>query len=88
LRRLDFAAVLAQLRWDPGEADRPIYRLLGVAVYPALAREHAMLADLELALLGTAADLDIVCLRPRKVLKGGAEGLHAYYPQVHLQTAL
>lgn len=88
LRRLDFAAVLAQLRWDPGEADRTIYRLLGVAGYPALAREHAILADLELPLLGTAADLDIVCLRSGKVLKGGAEGLHSYHPQIHLQTAL
>ena len=87
-RGLDLAAVLAQLGRDPGQPDGGVDRLLRVPGDALLAPEHPVLVDLQIALLGHAADDDVVRLGTGEVLERCAVALLRDHPQVDLDAVL
>src|SRR5574338_53488 len=86
--RLDLAPRFAQLRWDPGQTDGGEHLALVAPRDPARATVHAVLVDLEPALLAEAPDGDVVRLGAGKVVKRGAEATRGHDAEVDLQPRL
>jgi hypothetical protein len=100
LRRLDLAAILAQLRSDPRQIDGGVdvgffgarhplaasWILCGLRRRLAVARlKDPVLGDLEPAPHRPLAQLDVVLLRAGEIHQSGAVALRRHHPQIHLQ---
>src|SRR5207249_1606037 len=96
-RQLHFARPFAQLRWNPGQADRGVHFFFGpasqVAAFArplersgtrAIDGKDAVLVELQSLADGDRAQLDVVFLRAGEVLQGGAKALWRHYSQVDL----
>ena len=72
LGRLDLASILAEGRWDPGQAEAVVDVLLrlGDDEVPALGIEQPVLGELQLLADRDLSGPDVVGLGPREVLKG------------------
>src|SRR2546421_113273 len=83
-RRLELAAVLAELGLDVGQAEELIDLLLGGAAVgdARLVVEHPILRDVQAAAHGGVAQGGIVLARAREVLKQIAELLRRADPQI------
>jgi len=87
VRRLDLAAVFAQLRRYVRQADSAIYRFLAVTGDALRAAEHAVLVDLQTELLRDAADRDVVRLGAGEVVQCSAITFLRHHAQVYLHAA-
>src|SRR5207237_280738 len=85
---LDLAAVLAQGRRDPRQAEPGVDLLLGPGDDPpaGLDVEQPVLGELEPGAYRHLAGADVVLLRAGEVLQRGAPGVRRYHPQVDLQA--
>jgi len=88
VRRLDLAAVFAQLRRYVRQADSAIYRFLAVTGDALRAAEHAVLVDLQTELLRDAADRDVVRLGAGEVVQCRTITFLRHHAQVDLHSAL
>jgi hypothetical protein len=90
LRGLDLAPHLAQLRWNPVEAERGIDVLLALAGHLHVVRgpEQSILVQLEALADRAIAQRDVVRLRSGEVLHRGAAAVGRDEPEVGLKSAL
>ncbi len=84
--RFDLAAIFAQLRRDPGQADRLGHLALGAPADALLPLEHAVLVDLEAALQRHPPDGDVVGLRAGEVVERRPEALLRHDAHVNLKA--
>ena len=84
----DFAAVFAQLRRNPGQAQRFVHAGFGFARHFAIVlhAEQAVFAQLQPHLHGARADGHVVVLAAGEVLHGGAEAFGRQRAHIHLQA--
>ena len=83
---LELAPGLAQLGRKAGQVQGRVDLFLRAAGDLPLAAEHAVLVDLQSAVLGQAAQHDVVLLRAGEVLQGRAERLGRHRAQVDLHA--
>ena len=86
--RFDFAAVLAQLGRNPGQAQRLVDAGFGLGGHQRIVfhAEQAVLAELQPHLDRARADRHVVVLAAGEILHGGAETVRRQRAHVHLQT--
>ena len=84
--RLDLAAILAQLRRNPGQADGGEHRFFCLAGDPLLVVKDPVLVDFQAMLLAQAADGDVVRLTAGEVVQRRAVAVLGDDPEIDLEA--